>query len=333
MRIWTMFLLISAAFAQQGVKPPPLIPVEDLKIPKAEEGVADADQPQAGSLAGNALFGVKDKEGRIAKALDAMNGDMGNPELRLAAGRTQDALLRFNEAVDTYAGGVEKFPDDYRFLRMRGQRYISTRKFAEALVDLEKAAGMAPNSFDVSYYLGLAYYFNGDHAKSAAALGRCEDQIRKPLAKQADLRGGRSCESIGKDVNFLVPLQYWRYLAFRRSGELAAAKKYLEEQVSAKLEVSGTKPFYDALLFFKGVKEINEMLAGANEGSRDFLTRSTAAATYLFTEGERAKGCSIWARNSMDQNWDHLGVINAESEYWRNSKAACSFYGPPPTNK
>ncbi|MBM3760553.1 MAG: hypothetical protein FJW36_09940 [Acidobacteria bacterium] len=333
MRIWTMLLAVSALFAQQGLKPPPLVPVEELKIPKAEEGFTDADQPQAGSLAGNALFGVKDKEGRIAKALDAMNRDGANPELRLAAGRTQDSMLRFSESIDVYGDGIQKFPGDYRFLRMRGQRYMSTRKFAEAIADLEKAARMVPNSFDAAYYTGLAYYFNGDHAKAAAAFGRCEDQIRKPLAKQPDLRGGRSCESIAKDVNFLVPLQYWRYLALRRAGELAEAKKYLDESVSAKLEATGTKPFYDALLFFKGLKEINEMLAGANEGTRDSLTRSNAAATYLFTEGERSKACAIWARNSMDQNWDHLGVISAESEYWRNSKAACALYGPPSTNK
>ena len=133
-----------------------------------------------------------------------------------------------------------------------------------------------------------------------------------------------------EDPNWLVPLQYWRYLALRRSGAMAEAKKYLDEQVSGSLTISSSKPFYESLLFFKGVKEVNEMMAGANEGTRDFLLRSSGVATYLFTEGERAKACGIWARNAMDQNWDHLGVINAESEYWQNSRAACSLYGAAP---
>jgi tetratricopeptide (TPR) repeat protein len=330
MRMVLTLMMAWIALAQQGVKPPPLVPLDKLTIPKVEEGEGDADQPQAGSLAGNALFGLKDKEGKIKAAIATMENDPGNAELRLAAGRLQDSYLRFLDSIFVYTEGVKQFPKDYRFLRMRGHRLISTRKFSEAVADLEKAAKMVPNSFDVAYYLGLAHYFNGDHAKSAAVLAACEDQIQKPLADKKDLMGGRSCESIGADINWRVPLQYWRYLALRRAGQLAAAKTYLDGHVKGEPTVSSSKPFYDALLFFKGAKEINEMLAGAGEGVRDVLTRSSAAATYLFTEGERAKGCSIWARNAMDQNWDHLGVINAESEYHLNSKAACALYGAAP---
>lgn len=312
---------------------PPLVPVDKLKIPKADEGVADADQPQASSLAGNALFGLKDKEGKIEAALRDMGKNPTSPELRLFAGRTIDGYLRYTESIPVYSDGVEKFPGDYRFLRMKGHREITIRKFKDAIVDLEKASKLAPNSFDVAYYLGLALYFNGDHARAAAVLGACEDQAKKPLAEMKDLLGGRSCESLGTDANWRVPLQYWRYLALRRAGDLAAAKAYLESNVSATLDVSSSKPFYESLLFFKGVKEINDMMVGVNEGTRDSLTRVTAAAAYLFTDGDRAKACGIWARAAMDQNWDHLGVIHAESEYYQNSKAACSLYGAAPQPK
>ncbi len=326
-----LFLIIGmAALAQQAAKPPALVPLEKLNIPKSEETFTDADQPQAGSLNGNALFGVKDKDGRIAAAVAALTKNPSDAELMLALGRTQDGYMRFSESIGTYSDGVEKFPKDFRFLRYRGHRLISVRKFAEAVVDLEKASKLVPNSFDAAYYLGLAYYFSGEHAKAAVELGRCEAQITKPLTGKKDLLGGRSCEALKEDVNWLVPLQYWRYLALRRSGAMAEAKKYLDEQVSGSHTVSSSKPFYESLLFFKGIKEVNEMMAGANEGTRDFLLRSSGVATYLFTEGERSKACGIWARNAMDQNWDHLGVINAESEYWQNSRAACSLYGAAP---
>jgi tetratricopeptide (TPR) repeat protein len=329
MRIVLLMMAAALVLAAQAVQPPPLVPLDKLKIPKSEEGVTDADPAQAASLAGNALFGIKDKEGKALAALAAMEKDVKDPELRLAAGRVQDSLLRFSESISTYSDGVDRFPADYRFLRMRGHRNISLRKFGAAVSDLEKASRMAPNSFDVAYYLGLAYYFNGDHAKAAAALGACEDQTKRPIATKADLMGGRSCESLATDPNWLVPLQYWRYMAMRRAGQAEEAKKYVGA-VKADLTVSSSKPFYETLLFFKGAKEINDMLAGVNEGTRDSLTRSTAAATWLFTEGERAQACSLWARAAMDQNWDHLGVINAESEYYQNSKAACLLYGAPP---
>lgn len=326
------FLALGAMVVGAQQAPPPLVPIDKLSIPKSEESLNTADQPQAGSLNGNALFGFRDKEGKIEAALAAMNKEPENPELRLAAGRVMDSLLRFTESIPVYADGITKFPKDYRFLRFRGQRQISIRHFPEAIADLEKAVRMAPNAFDPAYYLALAHYFHGDHQKAADSLARCEAQADKPLAEKADLLGGRSCETVRKDPNILVPLQYWRYLALRRADRKDEAKQYLDT-VDPSLTVSSAKPFYDALLFFKGKKDISEVLAGANEGGRDFLTRSSAAATFLFTEGERSQACSIWARNSMDQAWDHLGVINSETEYWQNSRSACALYGPPPSNK
>jgi tetratricopeptide (TPR) repeat protein len=324
----TSLLLVLGLLAQQG--PPPLVPLDKLSLPQAEEGVTDADQPQASSLNGNALFGVRDKDGRIAAAIAALHAKPGDAELILELGRAQDTLLRYSESIRVYTDGIEAHPKDFRFRRYRGQRYISVRKFPEAVEDLKIATNLAPNSFDAAYYLALALYFSGDHSAAAAELARCEAQGSKPVKEPADLRGGRDCATFASDPNALVALQYWHYLALRRAGDMAAAKSYIQTQVREELAVTASKPFYDALLFFKGKKELGDLLAGANEGGRDFLTRSTAAATYLFTEGERAQACQIWARNAMDQNWDHLGVINSESEYWRNSRAACALYGPPP---
>jgi tetratricopeptide (TPR) repeat protein len=329
MRFCLLIWMSVATFAQQTATPPPLVPVDQLKVPKTEEDLVTADQPQAGSLNGNALFGIKDKDGRIKVALQAILDRPKDPEAILNAGQIQDGYRRFFESIGTYSEGIEKFPKDFRFLRMRGHRYLSTRKFAQGIEDLQKAVAMAPNSFDAAYYLGLGYYFSGDHAKAAQEFERCEAQVKSPLKEKSDLLGSRSCETLEDDPNWLVPIQFWHYLALRRAGEMAAAKKYLDEKVSDKHTITSTKAFYEALLFFKGRKEINDMMVGANEGTRDFLTRSTAAATYLFTEGDRGKACSIWSRNAMDQNWDHLGVLASESEYWRNSRAACALYAAP----
>jgi tetratricopeptide (TPR) repeat protein len=309
--------------------PPPLVPVEKLKVPVSEETPANAEQPQAASINGNALFGAKDKDGVIEQARRASEKSPNDAGLLLNLGRAEDSFLRFQASVGTYTAGIQKFPNDYRFLRYRGQRYISLRKFPEAIADLTKAAKMVRTSFDASYYLGIAYYLNGDHDKSQAELGRCEAQMRKPLDVQEDLLGSRNCESLREDPNFLVPLQYWRFLALRRAGKMDEAKQYLESEVSALLEIKASRAFYDLLLFAKGSREINDMLRGANEGSREYLTRASGAATFLFTEGERAQACNIWSRVAMDTNWDHLGVINAESELYRNSKSACALYGQP----
>ena len=325
----TSFAISLSVLAQE----PKLVPLDKLKPDLPRESLAGAEQPQIASLGGNALFSLKDTEALVSAAEAAVSKDPTNPELLLKLGRTQDSIWRFRDATETYSSGIEKFPKDFRFYRMRGQRYISTRQFPKAIDDLQKVAKYAPGSFEAAYYLGLAYYFNGDHEKAASELARCEAQMKTPLtgAATGTQLEGRTCESMREDKNRLIPVQYWRYLALRRAGLMSEAKKYLDVEVSPLLEIKGTTAFYDALLFFKGIKEINEMLAGANEGSRDYLTRASATATFLFTEGERAKACGIWRRDVMDPNWDHLGLINAESEYFVNSKAACALYAAPPT--
>ncbi len=326
MHMLILFLISFSALAQ----PPQLVPLDKVQPELPRESLAGAEHPQVASLGGNALFALKDTEALVSTAQAEVLKDPTNPELLLKLGRTQDAIWRFRDATETYTSGIEKFPKDFRFYRMRGQRYISTRQFPKAIEDLQKVAKYAPASFEAAYYLGLAYYFNGDHEKAASEFGRCEAQMKSPIPGTGTQFEGRTCESMREDKNRLIPVQYWRYLALRRAGLMSEAKKYLDVEVSPLLDIKGTKAFYDALLFFKGIKEINEMLIGANEGSRDYLTRASATATFLFTEGERAKACGIWRRDAMDPNWDHLGLINAESEYFVNSKAACALYAGPP---
>jgi tetratricopeptide (TPR) repeat protein len=323
MRIFVFVALLASHAAAQLA--PGLQPFESLpKIKPSEEGYADAEHPQSVSLAGNALFALKDKDGLVAKAEKAFAAKPEDANLLLAAGRQSDALLRYQDSTFIYGRGIEKFPKDWRFLRYRGHRFISLRKFPEAIADLESARKMSSDSFDVAYYLGLAYYFNGQHDKAVEEFTRCQGQMKGG----GQLSGARLCADMKEDASLLVPMQYWHYLALRRAGKMEAAKDYLKP-ISPMIDLKANKPYHDALLFFKGVKEINEMLAGASEGNRDYLTRSSGAASFLFTAGERGQACSIWQRITMDSNWDHLGVILAESEVYLNSKSACALYGQP----
>jgi tetratricopeptide (TPR) repeat protein len=324
MRFLFFFAFLGLAVAQ--LQPPALTPIEQLKVPENKETFATADQPQVLSMAGVSLFGLKDEKGEIAQARAKFEKEASNPQLLIDVGMLQDSFMRHADAVQTYTQGIEKFPKDWRFLRYRGQRYISSRKFAEAIQDLEKARESTKQTYDVAYYLGLAYYFSGEYDKAEAEFGRCEAQLKQPLTTQEDLKGLTSCEVGREEQAFLVPLMFWRYLALRRGGKNAEAKAYAEA-VSPLWTLRSNKAFYDALLYFRGTKEVTEMLDGANEATRDYLTRSAGVAVQLFTEGERQRACSIWQRNAMDTKWNHLGVIAAEAEFYLTAKAACALYG------
>ena len=55
-------------------------------------------------------------------------------------GRRTAYLGHFRDAVEIYTRAIERFPDDARFYRHRGHRYISLRRFDDAISDLERAA-------------------------------------------------------------------------------------------------------------------------------------------------------------------------------------------------
>ena len=115
-------------------------------------------------------------------------------------GRRLGYLSRFQESVDVFTSGLEKFPTSAKLLRHRGHRFISLRKFDGAIEDLSKANMLSkdmplevepdgsPNrlnlplsntQFNILYHLGLAYYLKGDfaHAKEAyeACLKTCKN--------------------------------------------------------------------------------------------------------------------------------------------------------------
>jgi Flp pilus assembly protein TadD len=82
---------------------------------------------------------------------------LNNPELVLAAGHALAAAWRFRDAIAMYTRGIAAVPNDARFYRFRGHRYITVRRFTDAARDLDQAATLDSTNFDVAYHQGLAH--------------------------------------------------------------------------------------------------------------------------------------------------------------------------------
>ena len=54
-------------------------------------------------------------------------------------GRRAAYLGYYQKSIDLYSEGIKKYPDDARFYRHRGHRYISTRQYDKAIKDFRKA--------------------------------------------------------------------------------------------------------------------------------------------------------------------------------------------------
>jgi len=208
---------------------------------------APAAAPELTTLLGKPVFARADTDGAIAKADAALAADPGNVDLLLAAARARDAALQFHAAIELYGRGLAVAPDDVRLLRFRGHRYISIRRFDLAVADLERAAALAPTSFDVLYHLGLAHYLRADYAAAARTYQTCLDAATPgPLPA-----GWRSCTTTRATANDRVAVSDWLYRSLRRAGRDDEARALLAP-FTAGLTVGENEAYYTALRFYRG---------------------------------------------------------------------------------
>ena len=159
---------------------------------------AQTGKPEATSLAGKALYPPNPIPNREKLEKDLQEAQsVANPttaEALIWIGRRQAYLWRYQDAIATFTKGIERYPDNPRFYRHRGHRYLTTRQFAKAQADFEKAVSLikgqpdeiepdgAPNpagkprstlQFNIWYHLGLAYYLQGSYPKAYDAYVEC----------------------------------------------------------------------------------------------------------------------------------------------------------------
>jgi tetratricopeptide (TPR) repeat protein len=130
----------------------------------------------------------------LRSAIHKWELDQTNPESLIWVGRRLAYLGRYQEAIEKFSLGIELFPNDARFLRHRGHRWITLREFDKAIEDLESATRLIEGTCDqvepdgqpnaagiptstlhtnIWYHLGLARFLKGDFEKALAAYQRC----------------------------------------------------------------------------------------------------------------------------------------------------------------
>lgn len=284
---------------------------------------AQAPLPVATSLLGRPLPEValsdetrKDFEAKLAKATADYTRDPDAADNILWLGRRTAYLGRYREAIEIYTRGIAKYPEDARFLRHRGHRYITLRELDNAIADLEKAAAMVqgrpdeiepdglPNAqgtpsstlhFNIYYHLGLAHYLKGDDEKALAAY--------------------HACMEVSKDnPDLLVATTNWLWMTLKRLGrEKEAAEALLP--IRSDLEVIEDRDYLDRLRVFKGEKKVDELLTG--KGGVAAATRLYGAGFYWLVSGEKQKARETFERLASSPDWASFAVIAAEAELLR----------------
>ena len=230
-------------------------------------------------------------------------------------GRRLGYMSRFNEAIEVFTTGLEDFPNSYKLLRHRGHRFVSVRKFDEAIADFEKAKSLMPDEievepdgnpnalniplsntqFNILYHLGLAYYLKGDYQNAVSAYIDCLEY----------------CEN----DDSVIATKDWLYMTYRRMGANDKAAELLET-ITEDMNIIENDSYYNRMLMYKGLMQPEELLDIEASNDPDMgislATQGYGVANWYLYNGDEAKAKEILNLVVNSPIWAAFGYIAAE---------------------
>ena len=183
-----------------------------------------------------------------------------SPEALIWYGRRIAYLGYFKEAIKVFTLGIVTYPNDARFYRHRGHRYISTRQYDKAINDFEKAVILIdqtidqiepdglPNSKNIPlstlhgniwYHLGLTYYLKNDMNNALKAF------TNRSVTHKYD--------------DNIVSGGHWWYMIYRRLNKIEESKAVVD-QVNQEMNIIENMSYHQSCLFYKGLLEESELV-------------------------------------------------------------------------
>jgi tetratricopeptide (TPR) repeat protein len=282
------------------------------------------EKPEATSLDGkplyrDALITAEQRPGleeNLKKAEADYASDPKKPENIIWLGRRLGYLHRYHDAIEAFTKGIELYPEDARFYRFRGHRYISVREFDKAVADLARGAelirgkadevepsgvGGRPSTlhFNVWYHLGLAHYLKGEFGKAIDAY--------------------RECMKVSADEESKVATSDWLYMTYRRDGKAAEAAEVLEP-IREGMAIEENTAYYQRLLMYKGLVKPETVLNPENAEPLQVATQGYGVANWYLYNGEVDRARDIFEKIIAVGFWPAFGHIAAEVELQRLAK-------------
>lgn len=291
---------------------------------KAYDNLKDSEKGvfQGLSLFGDSLSTVIDslsQMNQIDKLREAEEAYSINPSMdnQIWIGRREAYLSRYDLAIQTFTKTILEYPTAFEPYRHRGHRYISIRKFDEAIQDFYKASGLMesaeiqvegdgiPNKlniplsniqFNVWYHLGLAHYLKGDWENALTAY--------------------QECLKVSNNDDLKVATLDWYYMTLKKMGRDLEAMGLIIS-VDKNLNIIENEAYYKRLLLYKKELKPEDLLAKqmiTDEQKLQYVTQGYGLGNYYLAEGDTSKAKFIF-QNVIDTGyWSAFGYIASEME-------------------
>jgi tetratricopeptide (TPR) repeat protein len=236
-------------------------------------------------------------------------------------GRRLAYLSRYRDAIKVFTEGIKEFPDSYKLYRHRGHRYLSIRKFDEAIADFSRARSLMPaegleiepdgmpnsinqplsnTQFNILYHLALGHYLKGNFREAAKVYEDCLNY----------------CDN----NDLLIATIDWLYMTYRRLGDDDKAEAILE-RISPGMVVVENGSYFNRLLMYKGLKAPEDLLNLENSNDPEMAitlaTQGYGVGNWYLINGDVEKAGQIFKRVLESNNWAAFGYIAAEADMSR----------------
>lgn len=282
-------------------------------LPDVPDGV------QAISLLGEELRSAEPGERvleNLATARAEYRGDPNDADNIIWLGRRIAYTGDYRGAIEVFSEGIEKHPDDPRFYRHRGHRYISIRELDRAITDFEHAATLiegtedevepdgAPNPAGIPvstlhsniwYHLGLAYYLKGDLDNALRIYA-----IAIAQTPNDDMR---------------VATTHWQYMSLKLLGRDEEARAALEP-IHEDMNVIESMPYHQLCLLYKGEAETGTVL-DSNITAAGGDSAMYGVANWHYYNGRLDEAKAGFEAMLDKSGWASFGRIAAESDLAR----------------
>lgn len=252
--------------------------------------------------------------GQLDSAATIYRKDSSNADAMIWYGRRMAYLGRYGDAIAIFSKGIALYPNDARFYRHRGHRYITLRCLDLAIPDLERAALLIANQPDqvepdgmpnaqniptstlqsnIWYHLGLAYYLKGDYQRAHDAYVNC-------------LR-------VSTNPDMYVATANWLFITLKRLRREDEAANLLTG-ISTDMKLIENKDYLRLLLLYKGVEDAEKM---KNElmGTGSSLSNASVGyglGNYFILKGDKSSATAIFQKILAGDQWASFGFIAAE---------------------
>ena len=284
---------------------------------------AQTVKPEATSLSGKPLYvpatipNKQKLDADLAQAEQTLAANPKDAEAIIWVGRRLGYLWRFNDAIAMFTKGIELHPDNPKFYRHRGHRYITIRQFAKAQADFERAAQLvkgkpdeiepdgAPNpagkprstlQFNIWYHLGLAYYLQGNYAKAYDAYVECM--------------------KVSNNDDSVTATSDWMWMTLMRLNRKAEATRVLA-RITPKMDILENGSYHRRLLMYKGVEQPEALLDTAKADDTTIATQGYGVGNYYYVTGNLAKAREVFQKVTSGGGWNAFGYIAAEADLQR----------------